>query len=438
MTSPERIDLQTLSNIDSYRIEKTISTEGGFGDVVLGIKNGQEYAIKILRLWEIHPNERKSVSARFYREYEAGSIDSPYLVKSEDSGEYCGNPYLVMEFVPFGSLRDVMDKKVVLGNPIELSIKILLGLQELHKNGIVHRDLKPENVLIGHQQAPKLTDFGISGFMYSRETKTNWMGRVKEMFGTIAYAPPEQFDQFKAFTAMRPTIDIFSFGIMIYEYLTGHYPFGPIETAEDVILYKNRMKKRDYDPLSKYITVTDPRWNHIIGKCIDVDIKKRFQSVEELLNTHFKSELAQIGLSQEQETSNNHQNESAFNKPYLMIMNGEEPKKQYALTELLKGETGLLSIGYFFKKHSGTNDIEIAEENTQYISRFHATLEKHANSKNPWLLRDGQFRQKEEKWAWHNSTNGTYVNSKKVDENGLFLSKGDIITIGDTTIKFDY
>ncbi len=439
MQSPDRIDLNALNSIDNYNIVKTISTEGGFGDVVLGEKEGLEYAIKILRLWEIHPDERKSVTSRFYREFEAGSISSPFLVKSFECGEYKGNPYHAMEFVQHGSLRDVMDRKTILGNPILLAVQILLGLQELHRNGVVHRDLKPENVLIANNQIPKLTDFGISGFMYSRETKTNWMGRVKEMFGTIAYAPPEQFDQYKAFTAMRPTIDIFSFGVMIYEYLTGHYPFGNIESAEDVILYKNRMKKKDYSPLSKYINVTDNRWNDIIEHCIDPDIKNRFQSIEEIIIKHFSKEKKQVIELQENiqvhdTPSKNKQNLLSG----LMIMNGDEPKRLYHIDSMINGKNGLLTIGYFNPNFQNQNNIEIAEQSTSYVSGFHATLEKHAGESHNWLLRDGQWRKKQNEWGWHKSTNGTYVNSQKINDVGVFLKAGDIITIGDTTLKFDF
>lgn len=435
--TPERIELNTLQNIDNYNIVKTISTEGGFGDVVLGEKNGSEYAIKLLRLWEVHPEERKSVTARFYREFEAGSIESPYLVKSYECGEYKGNPYHAMEYVPHGSLRDIMDKKVHLSNPVMLAVQVLLGLQKLHKNGVVHRDLKPENVLIGDNQTPKLTDFGISGFMYSRETKTNWMGRVKEMFGTIAYAPPEQFDQYKAFTAMRPTIDIFSFGIMIYEYLTGHYPFGEINSAEDVIMYKNRMKKKEYDPLSKYIQVNDPRWDNIIEKSIDPDIKNRWQSIEDLLRKHFGAEVDQLNRQQPFSFDDRVNVEKANAYPELLVMNGEEPKRKYPISRMINANTGVLTIGYFNPSIPNRNDIEITETNTSYISSFHATLEKHNDATNTWFLRDGQWRQVNGEWGWFNSTNGTFVNSQKLDETGSYLKRGDIITIGDTTLKFD-
>ncbi len=435
--TPDRIDLNTLRNIDAYNIVKTISTEGGFGDVVLGEKNGNEYAIKLLRLWEVHPEERKSVTARFYREFEAGSIESPYLVKSYECGEYKGNPYHAMEYVPHGSLRDIMDKKVQLNNPLMLAAQVLLGLQKLHKNGVVHRDLKPENVLIGDNQVPKLTDFGISGFMYSRETKTNWMGRVKEMFGTIAYAPPEQFDQYKAFTAMRPTIDIFSFGVMIYEYLTGHYPFGEINSAEDVIMYKNRMKKKEYDPLSKYIQLNDSRWNEIIDKSIDPDIKNRWQSIEDLIRKHFKTEREHIEHQQAFSVNDTIEINKADSNPELIIMNGEEPKRKYPITRMLNSNTGILTIGYYNPSIPNRNNIEITETNTSYISSFHATLEKHEKDTNSWFLRDGQWRQVDGEWAWFKSTNGTLVNSHKLDENGIYLQRGDIITIGDTTLKFE-
>ena len=434
MDAPDRIDLETLSSVADYRVTKTISTEGGFGDVVLGEKNGEQYAIKLLRLWEVHPDERKSVTARFYREFEAGSIESPHLVKSFECGKHKGNPFHAMEFVPNGSLRDVIDKALIKPDPAVLAAKILLGLKTLHKNGVVHRDLKPENVLIGANHEPKLTDFGISGFMYSRETKTNWMGRVKEMFGTIAYAPPEQFDQFKAFTAMKPTIDIFSFGIMMYEYLTGKYPYGEIESTEDIIMYKNRMKKKEYDPLDKYTEINDKRWIDVIDRCIDPDFKKRFQSVNDLLTKHFSAE---VNSSMEDFSSAITTSKKTSGRPVLQIMNGEESKRLYFLDFLNQNNGQLLTIGYLNPNSRNRNIIEIKEENSSYISSFHATLEKHPGGNDKWFLRDGQWREKNGEWSWYNSTNGTLVNSEQLNSDGIYLKPGDIITLGDTTLKFE-
>jgi pSer/pThr/pTyr-binding forkhead associated (FHA) protein len=100
-----------------------------------------------------------------------------------------------------------------------------------------------------------------------------------------------------------------------------------------------------------------------------------------------------------------------------------------------KGEN-LLTVGWYDLNNPRVNDIEIVEEFTSYISRFHATLEFSVIG-SQWYLRDGQWLKKNGKFDWYKSTNGVLLNSQKVDENGLPLHKGDIITIGDTTLRFE-
>ena len=158
------------------------------------------------------------------------------------------------------------------------------------------------------------------------------------------------------------------------------------------------------------------------------------------MSIHFSSEKEQASELLGKEHISVVHNINANAQLGLMIMNGDEPKKIYHIEQLINGNNGLLTLGFFNSSFPKQNNIGIKELSTSYISSFHATLEKHADagSKTRWLLRDGQWRQMQDEWGWHNSTNGIYINSQKLNAEGAFLNIGDIITLGDTTLKFDY
>ena len=112
----------------------------------------------------------------------------------------------------------------------------------------------------------------------------------------------------------------------------------------------------------------------------------------------------------------------------LRILQGEEYGKVYNLTEVVNQGRRILTIG----RQRG-NSIYIKSDFSDFISRFHCTIE--LASPVQWAIRDGQWRNEQRQWV--KSSNGTYVNSKPVNENGFFLKAGDIIAIGDVTLRFE-
>ncbi len=99
-----RCDFPPGAIIDGrYRVEKTLGA-GAFGKVFKVSDGGRVYALKLLKLWEVDPEIRKQLVARFDMEFQTGRIDSPYLVHSFSNGMIEGNPYIVMEFCPNGDL----------------------------------------------------------------------------------------------------------------------------------------------------------------------------------------------------------------------------------------------------------------------------------------------------------------------------------------------
>ena len=141
----ERCSFQKGDRIDNLYTVISSLGEGAFGMVFKVVDSkGKEYALKVLKLWEVPSDIRQQLSDRFEMEYQTGKIESPYLVHSLGHGMVKGNPYILMEFCPNGDLSKApanTDWNIV-------GHQILLGLRSLHRCGKVHRDLKPENVQV--------------------------------------------------------------------------------------------------------------------------------------------------------------------------------------------------------------------------------------------------------------------------------------------------
>ena len=237
----DRCDFQAGNVINNqYTVRKTLG-EGSFGVVYLvEDRRGSKYALKLLRLWEVPADIRQPLMERFEMEFKTGQIDCDNLVRSLDFGTVGGNPFIVMEFCPGGDLEPLLGKSEA--QAPRICQDILIGLNALHTQGKVHRDLKPENVLFKQNGKAALTDFGIAGDRTHRMTQRNIFGKPNQIFGTYAYMPPEQVTRARGGATVLPTTDIFSFGVLAYQLLTGVLPFGQLESHMDLAEYQKRGK----------------------------------------------------------------------------------------------------------------------------------------------------------------------------------------------------
>lgn len=408
----------------SFEISKILG-EGSFG-IVYAVKDfsGNTYALKLLKLWEVPSEIRDSLMTRFEMEFETGRIDNDYLVRSISHGAVDGNPYILMEYCSGGDLLSVMSKEKLYLPTV--ATHVLCGLKALHRCGKVHRDLKPENVLRKANGNYALTDFGISGDRNKRMTERNILGKPKQIFGTYAYMPPEQLNPRKDATVL-PTTDIFSFGVMMYQLITGELPYGRLESESDLVSYLKRGKNGEWDKNCLYNTPTGYEWYPLIQGCLVPDFKTRLQAADDVLKLvpHLQYMPSFNSTPQDYQTK-------IVNGVLLRIMQGEEYGKVYWLDDMLVGDRAILSVGR--KDFLVPNDIEIAEENSSYISRRHCTLELDYNI-GSWIIRDGQWSPNGTGGYWNLSTNGTYVNSKEVSMDGMPFGPGDIISIGDTKLR---
>ena len=184
-------------------------------------------AVKILN--PVHGGT--DISDRFRREGRtAARLSHPNIVPVYDAGEgeFEGHEvsYIVMEYVPGGDLKGLIDERGPLPNEelARLGAEVSSGLAHAHGKGVIHRDIKPHNILIDEHGRPKLTDFGIA-----RALDATQATRTGSYLGTALYSSPEQLQGEK----VTPKSDIYSLGMTLYQAAVGDVPFtgAPIEVA---------------------------------------------------------------------------------------------------------------------------------------------------------------------------------------------------------------
>ncbi|MHC4953032.1 MAG: protein kinase domain-containing protein [Planctomycetota bacterium] len=191
-------------------------------------------------------------------------------------------PYIAMELVEGESLKDILSRGALPTNRmLDIARQIADGLEEAHANGVLHRDLKPANIVINEKGQAKILDFGlavVTGRERSpEEDPEEFMTRSRTQWstgGTVPYMPPEQLRG--ETTDVRG--DVFSFGVLLYECLSGRYPF-PGTNAVDMMA---AIVGKPPNPLHVLVPGIADEWERNIERCLAKDPDERFQSIREL------------------------------------------------------------------------------------------------------------------------------------------------------------
>jgi hypothetical protein len=244
-------------------------------------KLGRSVAVKVLPdLFELDP-ERVS---RFEREAKAlAALNHPHIASLIGMEEADGRHFLIMELVDGETIADRLKRGAIpLQEALAIAIQIAEGLEAAHEKGIIHRDLKPANVKITPDGKVKVLDFGLAkamdatpvdGTLSNSPTLSLMATQHGVILGTAAYMSPEQAKGLQ--TDQRS--DIFSFGVVLYEMLTGRPPFQG-DTAAD-ILASVIVRDADVGTLPPNV---NPRLPEIIQRCLEKNPKKRWQAIGDL------------------------------------------------------------------------------------------------------------------------------------------------------------
>jgi len=220
-------DTQPLGVIFAGRFRLVqVLGQGGMGVVYLAEHSvmGRKVALKVLH--ETGQQDAKTIS-RFRREARAACrVDHPHVATIHDFGHDEDQvPYLVMEYVPGPSLADLVRREGALPVPraVNILVQVAGGLAAAHRCRVIHRDLKPDNVVLtthdGYEDWVKLMDFGLAKIVDPEET--TGLSATGTILGTPMYMSPEQVSGVK----VDPQTDLYSFGVVAFELLTGEPPF---------------------------------------------------------------------------------------------------------------------------------------------------------------------------------------------------------------------
>ena len=243
---------------NSYRVDRLIG-EGGFGVVYecQELSLGRTVAVKMLKPDVSSDRELK----RFLAEgRNLATLCHPNVVQIFRLGTHEGRPYIAMEFVRGNTLRDhLRSQPRSTRESLELMRQVAAGLAAIHAMGIIHRDLSPSNILVTDGGTAKLLDLGLSRDMNSFET----MSSRNYLRGTLAYLAPEQIQGDGA--SYRS--DIFAFGVILYEALTGQHPFR----AEHHMSLLYNIGQREPDPIEGRLKNCPP----VLARLVDICLQKR-------------------------------------------------------------------------------------------------------------------------------------------------------------------
>jgi serine/threonine protein kinase len=251
---------------------------GGMGEVwrAKDAKIGRDVAIKVLPAFLVADADRLQ---RFEQEARAaGTLNHPNLVTIYELGTHDGAPFIAMELLEGETLRDKLDRGAIPARKsIEYAVQIANGLAAAHEKGIVHRDLKPENIFTMPDGRIKILDFGLAKLTAPADAPddaTAKRGTAGTVMGTAGYMSPEQVLALE----VDHRSDIFSFGAILYEMLSGQRAFRRDSSVETM----NAILKEDPPELSVSGAQVSPAIDRIIRRCLEKNRTERIQNARDL------------------------------------------------------------------------------------------------------------------------------------------------------------
>lgn len=412
---------------DKYRVVRVL--DNTLNDQKFKVINteGKEYILKLLKLWEVDPRLQQAMSARSESEINSCKIKSHYLTNISGHGMVNGNPYVLVDYIQTSDLSRLI--KAPRLDVIRTAKQILYGLRDLHKCGKVHCSLMPENILVTKDNDVLLTNYIILGDRSKTILSMNRASRnLRFVNKAHGYAAPE-FYTLKKNVTILPTSDIYSFGVILFQMLTGELPFGQLHTDADWIRYQGRITSGDWNKNLIQRGIHRNTWLQILDGCLAAVPEDRFENVDEILKLLPDTENTYKGFD------GSFINASTLiqNGILLRQMQGDEFGKRYRLPELFIPGKHIVTIGR--ANEELFNTLPLKEESSNYISRHHCTIEWDEEN-DIWYIRDGQW-EKDDAEPWHLSLNGTYVNSHEIDAHGCKLQPGDIVSIGDIKLRVE-
>ena len=259
-----------LKSLGRYQIQGVLG-KGAMGLVYDGLDPNlnRRVAIKTILTRKLDAETARMISVRFEREVRAvARLNHRNIVQVYDFGTEGELAYIVMEHIQGKELKDFFDAKerFDLKTIFRLMTELLDALEFAHEAGIVHRDIKPANVMVDAAGHAKLTDFGVARVAESGDQAE--ATRAGAMVGTPSYMSPEQIQG----QQVDRRTDIFSAGIIFYQFLTGQKPFEGTQFALQQKIVQD-------DPVwPSSLVQVPPEYDRVIARALAKDVEQRYQS----------------------------------------------------------------------------------------------------------------------------------------------------------------
>jgi len=272
-----------LDQFPGYEIIKELH-RGGQGVVYQAIQKStkRKVAIKVVKEGPFAGSHER---ARFEREVHIlGQLQHPNVVRIHDSGEVAGQFFYVMDYVSGQGLDGYMKSRpggrLGVDETLKLFGQICSAVSSAHLKGVIHRDLKPSNIRIDQSGAPIVLDFGLAKVMGSEGSDLDHspvMTMTGQFVGSLPWASPEQAEGAPEKLDIRT--DVYSLGVILYQMLTGKFPYEVVGNMRDVLDNILRAEPARPSTIRKQI---DDEVETIVLKCLSKERDRRYQSAGEL------------------------------------------------------------------------------------------------------------------------------------------------------------
>ena len=277
-TGTESMEGRTISH---YSVLRKLG-EGGMGEVYLAQDTtlNRKVAIKFLSQNSVAGEQARK---RLVREAKAAAaLDHPHICGVHEVAEEAGYSFIVMQYVEGGTLAGrIQHQPIELREALEIAVQIADALADAHSHRIIHRDVKPQNVMLTASGQVKVLDFGLArvvreGSLIDSSGETESLLTMPgSVIGTVPYMSPEQVRG----EALDGRSDIFSFGAVLYEMLSGRQPFQ----GESVGATMSSILTKEPAPLARYASEVPDELQRIVRKALSKDKEGRYQGIKDLL-----------------------------------------------------------------------------------------------------------------------------------------------------------
>ena len=271
--------LSVGARLGPYEIVSLLGA-GGMGEVYRARDTRLDRVVAI-KVMVAHGQEDSEYRSRFEREARAISrLSHPNICTLHDVGSHDGIDFIVMEFVEGETLAALLAKgSLALDHVFRHAIDICAALDTAHRQGIVHRDLKPANIMVT-KTGVKLLDFGLAKFRASEAVSVDSVTHAQSLsgrgtiLGTLPYMSPEQLEG----TDVDARTDIFAFGAVVYEMITGRRAFAANSQATLI----SSIMSADPPTASALQPLIPPALERVVRKCLEKDPERRWQTARDL------------------------------------------------------------------------------------------------------------------------------------------------------------